>query len=661
MVTELVVEAPALPAPKPRSFATFRLFGGFAGRAWLWFLGGCLAITLLPLAFGWRPYVVESGSMRPRINVGDIVLASPEHDPHRLLGHIVVFNDPDPSRAGTIKTHRIVSENKDGTFVTKGDANLTVDPTPLKMSGVRGLGRLLVRWIGLPLVWVQRGRWLQLGLLVASIWVAAVLVMRDNDDDERESADDAGDAEVGDGDETDDAHVDYDAVFPVLAQNVLAAPSDDAETDDRLNDRDDADDTDDDDDLDADDDADDDDDASANGGWRRRLVSWRGLLPGPHGADLGMLRGRLTKLPSLPRIKQLRFARHTASALPVAWPPPLDLRRFPGATRRRAWRRIGYLVDAPRVSFGYRFAAAVHTPPSQRTVKRVGRRVGAFGIGSVLLFGPTTQAAFSATTQAASNTWTVPNYNYTNETNAIGPYLYWKLDDTNATAADSSGNGRTGTYNDTAAWTQDVTGALVDQNPNSAATGGSTNSGTNVSCVYSSTGAAVAAPGQMVYSLITWFKTTTTKGGKLIGYESARTGVSNSNSGGRYDRMLYMDGNGEIWFGAWTGSAAVAIHSAAGLNDGDWHMAVATMSNATGMTLYIDGVAVSANANKVSETYTANGYWRVGCGNLTGWSWTGANTPAADTNYPFNGSLDEATVYASTLTSSQVAFLYWIR
>ena len=56
----------------------------------------------------------------------------------------------------------------------------------------------------------------------------------------------------------------------------------------------------------------------------------------------------------------------------------------------------------------------------------------------------------------------------------------------------------------------------------------------------------------------------------------------------------------------------------------------------------------------------------MGCGNLSGWSagWTGANPPPASTtasNYVFRGSLDEATVFTTQLTATQIAFLYWIR
>ena len=184
-----------------------RLWGGFFGRAWLWFVAGCLVVTFVPMLFGWRPYVVESGSMQPRIKVGDVILSSPEHDAKKLLGHVTVFTDPDASRAGTVKSHRVVKINSDGTLVTKGDANPTVDPTPVPMSDVKGIGRLLVRWVGLPLIWVQNGAWLKLALLVLTLWVAAVLVVRDHDEPAADNDDetDPGDDDDGLDDDVDGA------------------------------------------------------------------------------------------------------------------------------------------------------------------------------------------------------------------------------------------------------------------------------------------------------------------------------------------------------------------------------------------------------------------------------------------------------------------------
>ena len=177
------------PGPEP-AYGRWRLLAGLIGRGWLWFVVGCLLVTFVPMLFGWRPYVVESGSMAPRIKVGDVVLASPEHDVQRLLGHVAVFDDPD--HPGRVKSHRVVKVNPDGTLVTKGDANPTADSSPVQVSAVRGLGRLLVRWVGLPLIWVSLGQWVKLLLLLASLLLAGLAVARDHEEDDDDADPDDG-------------------------------------------------------------------------------------------------------------------------------------------------------------------------------------------------------------------------------------------------------------------------------------------------------------------------------------------------------------------------------------------------------------------------------------------------------------------------------------
>jgi signal peptidase I len=578
VATEVAVEAPATAGPQLRPASNARLFGGFLGRTWLWFLGGCLAVTLLPLLFGWRPYVVESGSMAPRIKVGDVILAAPEHNPQKLLGRVTVFHDPDPGRIGSVKSHRVVAINSDGTLTTKGDANQSVDSVHVPVSSVIGLGRLLVRFVGLPLIWAQKGEWVNLGLLAASIWFAALLVMRDQDGVVIEPVDPDAPSDPPDP---------PDPGAPEAPDPEASSPQADAE------------------------------------GAGRAIPQPRS----PGGRFLPKPRAR----PASPQGQSEASAR-------------VPLARLRHVRASRVWRS-----------------------PFTRFAGKLARRTAYAGVLSLALVLPTARAAFSAKTLNTADSWVVPTYNYTTETNNLGPYLYWKLDDATAstTAADTSGNGRTGTYNST--WTKNQAGALVDQAPNLGVT--ETNAAApaaNTSCIYTTSATGMATPGPMTYSEVIWFKTTSTTGGKLIGLENNRTGVSNSSSaGGQYDRMMYMDANGEIWFGVYNATEIVA-HSQAGLNDGNWHMAAATMSTTTGMSLYIDGKLVGTNANTVSETETKASFWRVGCGNLAGWGgdWTGANAPgntnADNLNYPFNGSLDEATVWFSTLTATQIAFLYWI-
>jgi hypothetical protein len=305
-------------------------------------------------------------------------------------------------------------------------------------------------------------------------------------------------------------------------------------------------------------------------------------------------------------------------------------------------------------------------PTGSRTANRLERRarrrkarlarVALSLVGTGALLVPGTSAAFSATSKSTGSSWTVPAYSYTTTANSFGPYLYWKLGDTGGTAADASGNGRTGTYAGT--YTRSVTGGTPDTTPNTAVTA------TTTACISTTSTTAVSSPA--VFTAVVWFKTTAgyATGGKLIGFEAPRTGVAVAGAGGTYDRHIYLDGAGKVWFGVYNGGDQT-ISTSAAYNDGSWHMAAATIG-ASGMALYVDGVLRGTNANTGAESST--GWWRVGCGNLAGWGadWTGANNPGTSSatalNMPFRGSLDEATVYAGTaLSAANISYLYWTR
>ena len=66
----------------------------------------------MPLGFGLAE--VLSDSMYPTIKTGDVIMVVPKDE--YKVGDIVAFED-----GSMIVTHRIIDENEDGTFATKGD------------------------------------------------------------------------------------------------------------------------------------------------------------------------------------------------------------------------------------------------------------------------------------------------------------------------------------------------------------------------------------------------------------------------------------------------------------------------------------------------------------------------------------------------------------
>ena len=519
--------ADASPTPT-RRYARTRLAAGLIGRSWLWFIMGCLLVTLVPMLFGWRPYVIESGSMEPRISVGDVVLAAPiaAADRGDLLGRVTVFDSPEIP--GKVITHRVV--RFDGTqIVTKGDANQTVDSAKITMSSVRGLGRLLVRWVGLPLIWLKTGQWLWLLLFLGSLMLATLALIRDHEDDEADVPDDSdGSGEAGGGRLGDAA----DAAPAAVATAATAAAA------------------------------------------QPRRRGLRGL----RGAGLRALSGE--------------------------------------GRRRPVWLLRTIVVLA----------------------------------STLVLAVPSSFAAFAATTRSTANVWTVPNYVYPTEVNNLGPYLYWRFEETGTagTAADSSGNGRTGTYNpngNAANFTRLATGALVTD-PDNAVALASANA-----CINTTSATAVAA--QNTLTEIIWFKAASRV---HRGRQAPRLREPEDRGGRRRVRRhlrpadLHGRQRTHLVRRLHHGCASV-ISSGTGFNDGAWHMAVATLG-AAGMHLYIDGVQVAQNL-AVTTGEATTGFWRVGCGNLSGWAagWTGANPPPASTtasNYVFQGSVDEATIFTTS-------------
>jgi PKD repeat protein len=138
------------------------------------------------------------------------------------------------------------------------------------------------------------------------------------------------------------------------------------------------------------------------------------------------------------------------------------------------------------------------------------------------------------------------------------------------------------------------------------------------------------------FSVEAWFRTTSTLGGKIVGFGSARTGLSAA-----YDRHVYLDTAGRVYFGVYSGGAR-EVHTTTAYNDGAWHHVVGTLSRA-GLSLSVDGVLVGTRP----EVTTANpftGYWRVGGDKswIAGRDW-------------FAGSIDEVAVYATPLTAAQVS------
>ncbi len=260
----------------------------------------------------------------------------------------------------------------------------------------------------------------------------------------------------------------------------------------------------------------------------------------------------------------------------------------------------------------------------------------ALGSGEV----STTLARFTDPATAASGTFASARF-FSCDAAVDGvsnPYLYWKLDETTgSTAGDSSGNNRPGllggSFTSTAAKAcASDTGRAMTFNGSSSYIGQPTNR------------AAIAGPNTFTLSI--WFRTTTSTGGKLLGFGNARTGQST-----QYDRHLFMTNSGKIVFGVYPNTVEI-VTSPQSYNDNTWHQAVASLSGA-GMRLYVDGGLVASDPS-VTTAENYSGYWRVGYDNVNSWT-------TQPSSFFFAGTLDEVAVYTTALTAVDVSAMYLAR
>lgn len=157
---------------------------------------------------------------------------------------------------------------------------------------------------------------------------------------------------------------------------------------------------------------------------------------------------------------------------------------------------------------------------------------------------------------------------------------------------------------------------------------------------YVATRDSLLAPAE--FSVEAWIRTSTTRGGWIVGFGDRKDGVSKPEF---TDRLLSMDDQGRVRFGVNNG-AKRSIASGTGLNDNRWHHIVGTLGP-TGMRLYVDGSAVASNS-AVTSALAGQGHWRIGGDTLAGWG----SRPSSDY---FAGAIDDIAVYHRQLSATEIA------
>jgi signal peptidase len=114
-------------------------------------LATVLAVTVAGLyltgAIPYRVYVVHTGSMSPAIPSKSAVLVRVGR---YHVGQVVSF-----AEHGTVVTHRLVGTKSDGTVITKGDADRSVDPWVVRKADIVGGVVAAPHLVGYALVYLR--------------------------------------------------------------------------------------------------------------------------------------------------------------------------------------------------------------------------------------------------------------------------------------------------------------------------------------------------------------------------------------------------------------------------------------------------------------------------------------------------------------------------
>lgn len=123
------------------------------------FVSGVILINSLispnevPSFFGWKPFIVLSGSMESEIYAGDVAVVKEVDEDEIKEGDIIAFREGE-----TVITHRIVKqeeENGEKVFYTKGDNNNEIDTNTVSLNQIEGVYKFKISGLGNVAMFIQ--------------------------------------------------------------------------------------------------------------------------------------------------------------------------------------------------------------------------------------------------------------------------------------------------------------------------------------------------------------------------------------------------------------------------------------------------------------------------------------------------------------------------
>lgn len=115
-----------------------------------------------PNVFGYKTFVIISGSMEPNLNIGDIAVVKSVDKEELKVEDVISYRE-----GNAIVTHRITEITEDGLYKTKGDANNAEDVSPVKFENIEGKFSFKISKLGYLIIFIQN----KIGIIVVAILI----------------------------------------------------------------------------------------------------------------------------------------------------------------------------------------------------------------------------------------------------------------------------------------------------------------------------------------------------------------------------------------------------------------------------------------------------------------------------------------------------------
>lgn len=135
----------------------------------------------IPSIFGYKMFIIVSGSMEPNLKIGDMVVVKETSQDKINKGDIITFTEAEYQ-----VTHRVMDIiEKDGqnVYQTKGDANNANDSGLLKYENIEGKYVLKIEKIGLIIMKIQNIR-----VIICIVVVIYVIYLVSSEKEDRKNA-----------------------------------------------------------------------------------------------------------------------------------------------------------------------------------------------------------------------------------------------------------------------------------------------------------------------------------------------------------------------------------------------------------------------------------------------------------------------------------------